>query len=84
MLAKKPPIWRCLGFCRLVAYLQSKEGREMAMQVITIDRREHPSEGIMGHLADITYGGLLRKYEIGEVKTAHEFFRRHEGISVNL
>lgn len=53
------------------------------MQVITIDRRQHPSEGITGHRADITYG-VLRKYEIGEVKTEHEFFRRHEGIPVNL
>ena len=55
----------------------------MGVQVITIDRRQHPREGIMGHLADITYG-VLRKYGIGEVKTDHEFFRRSEGISVNL
>jgi hypothetical protein len=51
----------------------------MAAQVITIDRRQHPREGIMGHLGDITYA-VLRKYGIGEVKTDLEIFRHHEGI----
>lgn len=39
----------------------------MANQV-TVERRQYPREGVMGRLADITYA-VLRKYEIGEVKT---------------
>jgi hypothetical protein len=40
----------------------------MAEPVIAIDRRQYPREGAMKQLGDITYA-VLRRYEIGEVKT---------------
>jgi len=33
----------------------------MAAQIITIDRRQHPRDGIIGKLEDIVYAAL-RKY----------------------
>jgi hypothetical protein len=38
----------------------------MAAQVISIDRRQSPREGVMGQLEDITYAALRRYRVIGE------------------
>jgi hypothetical protein len=40
----------------------------MTQPVIAVERRQHPREGVMGRLADVTYA-VLRKYQIGEGKT---------------
>lgn len=40
----------------------------MAAQTIAIDRRQHPREGIIGQLEDISYAALRRYGVIGGVK----------------
>jgi len=39
----------------------------MTAPVISIDRRQHPREGLMGQLEDITYAVVRRYSVIGEV-----------------
>jgi hypothetical protein len=41
----------------------------MAAQAIAIDRREHPREGVIGQLEDISYAALRRYGVIGGAKT---------------
>ena len=41
----------------------------MTEQVIPIDRRHYPREGVMAQLEDITYAALRRNGMMGEVKT---------------
>jgi len=43
----------------------------MAAQVISVDRRQHPREGVMGQLEDITYAVVRRYGVIGEVGDDH-------------
>jgi len=38
----------------------SKKGIEMAAQIITIDRRQHSRDGIIGKLEDIVYAALRK------------------------
>jgi hypothetical protein len=38
----------------------------MAAQVISIDRRQHPREGVMAYLEDITYAAVRRYGVIAE------------------
>jgi len=40
----------------------------MAAQTISIDRRQHPREGVLGQLEDITYAVVRRYGVIGEVR----------------
>ena len=37
-----------------------KKGDAMATQIDHIERREHPRDGVMGRLEDITYAALRR------------------------
>jgi hypothetical protein len=55
----------------------------MAAHVIAIERRQHPREGILGQLEDITYT-VLRKYGItGEVTQELAMIRepQHSGAT---
>jgi hypothetical protein len=69
------PIWGCaqmiLGSQWLVSRTRvlglqvqlrrvSKKGIEMAAQITTIDRRQHPRDGIIGKLEDIVYAALRK------------------------
>ena len=49
---------------------RSERGTQVTVQTITIDRRQHPREGVMGQLEEITYAAM-RKYAVaGEIKIA--------------
>ena len=38
----------------------------MAAQIVTIDRRQHPREGIIGKLEDIVYAALRKCANVAE------------------
>lgn len=58
--------------CSFFSYskvIAAKEGTQVTEQIIPIDRRHYPREGVMAQLEDITYAALRRNGIIGEVKT---------------
>jgi hypothetical protein len=52
--------WAWHQGCSPVCDSVSKKGIEMAAQIITIDRRQHPRDGIIGKLEDIAYAALRK------------------------
>jgi hypothetical protein len=49
-----------LCFRLLQSDCELKKGDAMNTQIDHIERREHPRNGVMGHLEDITYSALRR------------------------
>ena len=49
----------------------------MSSQAISVERRQHPREGILGELENITYR-VLRKYGIGSEATCEAAMRENE------